>query len=175
MFKSLKLYINESADLGELIRSLDKFGYSRCRRVSIEGDYSLVGEVLVVYPVTFEYPVRIDLSGGKVKSIKNIDLMSFKNIADHKGVIILPVSTLRRTKVKKRPIEMEMGEQPIESFVDIEPGDYVVHLDYGIGKYLGVQRIRREGKIRDYFVIEYKDADKLFMENKDLHKLQRYV
>ncbi|MFQ5951971.1 MAG: transcription-repair coupling factor [Candidatus Omnitrophota bacterium] len=175
MFESIKLYIKEPADLGETVRSLDKYGYSRCRKISIEGDYSLVGEVLIIYPVTFEYPVRIDLSGGKVRSIKSIDLASFKNITGHNGVIILPVSTLRRTKVKKRPIEMELGEAPIESFVDIEPGDYVVHLDYGIGKYLGIQRIRREGKTRDYFVIEYKGGDKLYMENKELHKLQRYI
>jgi transcription-repair coupling factor (superfamily II helicase) len=175
MFESIKLYINESADVGEIIRSLDRYGYTRCRKVSIEGDYSLVGEVLIIYPVTFEYPVRIDLCEGKVRSIKSIDLVSFKNITGHKGVIILPVSAFRRTKVKKRPIEIEMGESPIESFVDIEPGDYVVHIDYGIGKYLGMQRIRREGKAKDYFVIEYKGGDKLYVENKDLHKLQRYV
>ena len=175
MFESIKLYINESVDPKEVVRFLDKYGYTRCRKVSIEGDYSLVGEVLIVYPVTFEYPVRIDLSEGKVRSIKSIDLVSFKNITGHKGIIILPVSTLRRTKVKKRPIELEMGEQPIESFVDIEPGDHIVHIDYGIGKYLGMQRIRREGKTSDYFVIEYKGGDKLYMKNKDLHKLQRYI
>ena len=175
MFESIKLYIKESADLGEIVRFLDKYGYSRCKKISIEGDYSLVGDVLVVYPVTFEYPVRIDLSGGKVRSIESIDLVSFKRITTHNGVIILPVSTLRRTKLKKRPIEMEMGEQPIESFVDIEPGDHVVHLDYGIGKYLGVQRIRREGTTKDYFVLEYKGGDKLYVEKKELHKMQRYI
>jgi transcription-repair coupling factor (superfamily II helicase) len=175
MFESIKLYISESADPERIVQLLDKYGYTRCRKVSIEGDYSLVGDILIVYPVTFEYPVRIDLSGGKVRSIKSIDVVSFKDITGHKGVIILPVSTLRRTKVKKKPLEMEMGEKPIESFVDIEPGDHVVHIDYGIGKYLGMQRMRREGKTSDYFVLEYKDGDKLYVENKDLHKLQRYV
>lgn len=175
MFESIKLYINETADPEKIVSSLDKYGYTRCRKVSIEGDFSLTGEILIIYPVTFEYPVRIDLSDGKVRSIKSVDLVSFKNITGHKGVIILPVSALRRTRVKKRPIEIEMGESPIESFVDIEPGDHVVHIDYGIGKYLGMQRIRREGKTKDYFVIEYKGGDKLYMENKELHKLQRYI
>jgi transcription-repair coupling factor (superfamily II helicase) len=175
MFESIKLYIKEPADLDEVVRSLDKYGYSRCKKISIEGDYSLVGDILVVYPVTFEYPVRIDLFGGKARSIESIDLASFKKITTHNGVIILPVSTLRRTKVKKRPMEMEMGEQPIESFVDIEPGDHVVHLDYGVGKYLGVQRIRREGVAKDYFVLEYKGGDKLYVEKKELHKMQRYI
>ncbi|MEA3489121.1 MAG: transcription-repair coupling factor [Candidatus Omnitrophota bacterium] len=173
MFKSLKLYIKENAVLDEIVRSLDSYGYSRCRKISVEGDYSLVGETLIIYPVTFEYPVRIDLSGGRVRSIENIDLVSFKKITDHNGIIILPAGMIRRTKVKKRSIEM--GELPIDSFVDIEPGDFVVHIDYGIGKYLGMQRMRRDGNFKDYFVIEYKDGDKLYMEGKDLHKLQRYI
>ncbi|MFH1552820.1 MAG: DEAD/DEAH box helicase [Candidatus Omnitrophota bacterium] len=173
MFESLKIYVKETVDLGGIVSALDKYSYSRCRKISIEGDYSLVGESLIVYPVTFEYPIRIDLSGGKVRSIKSIDLMSFKSITDHKGVIILPVGILRRTKLKKRSIDM--GEQPIDSFVDIEPGDFVVHIDYGIGKYLGIQRMRRDGSLKEYFVLEYKGGDKLYMENKDLHKLQRYI
>ncbi len=175
MFDSLKLYLNETVDSDGLVRILDGYGYSRCRKVSECGDYSLLGETVIIYPVTFEYPVRIYLSGEKVRSIKSIDLISFKRIMDHKGVIILPVSTLRRTKLKKRPLALEMGEQPIDSFVDIEPGDFVVHIDYGIGKYLGMQRIRRDGSLKDYFVIEYKGGDKLFAESKDLHKLQRYI
>jgi transcription-repair coupling factor (superfamily II helicase) len=173
MFDSLKLYINETVDLDQVVQLLDKYGYTRCRKVSTEGDYSGVGEVFVIYPVTFEYPVRVDLSGGKVRSIKSVDLATFKTITEHRGVIILPVGVLRKTRVKREP--MELAEQPINSFVDIEPGDYVVHIDYGIGKYLGMQRMRRNGSFKDYFVLEYRGGDKLYVEDKDLHKLQRYI
>jgi transcription-repair coupling factor (superfamily II helicase) len=173
MFDSIKLYINESADRDGVIADLDRYGYTRCRKISIEGDYSLVGETLTIYPATFEYPIRVDISDGKVRSIKSIDLVAYKTITDHNGVIILPVGVLRRTKVKKEP--MELGEQPIDSFVDIEPGDFVVHIDYGIGKYLGMQRMRRDGGFKEYFLIEYRGGDKLYVEKKDLHKIQRYI
>ena len=56
MFDSLKLYIKENVDTGKLVTFLDKLGYSRCRKISVLGDYSLTGEVLIIYPVTFEYP-----------------------------------------------------------------------------------------------------------------------
>ncbi|MDP8298939.1 MAG: transcription-repair coupling factor [Candidatus Tantalella remota] len=173
MFESLKIYVKEFVDIDEVVSFLDKYGYTRCRKMSLEGEYSLVGETLLIYPVTFEYPVRIDISGEKVKSIKSVDVHSFKTITDHTGVIILPVSILRKTKVKKLPIDG--GEQPIASFVDVEPGDFVVHLDYGVGRYKGIQRMRRGGSLKDYFVIEYSGGDKLYMESKDLHKLQRYI
>jgi transcription-repair coupling factor (superfamily II helicase) len=173
MFDSLKLYLKEDIDIGGITAVLDKYGYSRCRKVSEEGDYSLVGETLVVFPVTFEYPVRLDLSGGRVEAIKSVDILSFRTIAEHKGVILLPVNIIRKTGLKRRPIDAE--EAPIDSFVDIEPGDLVVHIDYGIGKYIGFKRMRRNGSMKDYFVLEYADGDRLYAENKDLHKIQRYV
>ena len=174
MFDSLKLYINEKIDQNAIVSQLDKYGYTRCRKVTSEGDYSLTGESLIIYPITFEYPIRIDLQEEKLCSIKSVDLVTFKSIGSHTGVIILPVSILRKTSVRKLPMEVE--EQPIDSFVDIEPGDYIVHIDYGIGKYLGMQRMRRSGgTLKNYFVIEYAEGDKLYIEDNDLHKLQRYI
>jgi len=173
MFDSLKLFVNEKADTEDIVRALDDQGYMRCPSVSSPGDYSVVGEILIVYPVTFEYPVRVDLSGGMVRSIKSVDTMSFKTITDHGGVIVLPAGTLKRRPLKKLP--EDMGEQPIASFVDIEPGDFVVHVDYGIGKYLGMKRMRRDGAAKDYFLLEYGGGDKLYVESADLDKLQRYI
>jgi len=173
MFDSLKLYIGLAIDIGDLVKTLETFGYSRCEKISIEGDYSLKGETFIIYPVTFEFPVRVDIFDDQVGSLKSVDLMSFKTISEHAALIILPVSTLRRTRVKKQPLDL--GEQPIESFVDIEPGDYIVHIDYGIGKYLGMQRIRKDGGMRDFFVVEFKGGDRLYVESRDLHKIQRYI
>jgi transcription-repair coupling factor (superfamily II helicase) len=173
MFDSIKFYVNETIDTEEVVRVLDKFGYTRCKRISAEGDFSLVGETLIIYPVTFEYPVRIDIYSSRIKSIKSVDVMSFKSITDHGVAIVLPVTTLRRTKIKKRPVEL--GERPINSFLDIEPGDYVVHLDHGIGKYLGIQRMRHGESMDDFFVLEYRGGDRLYVRSGDLHKMQRYV
>jgi len=175
MFNSLKFHIGAKVDLNSVIMSLSEYGYSRCRKISSPGDYSAVGDILIIYPVTFEYPVRLDFSGGEVCSIKSIDVFSYKTITGHSGVIILPVGALKRKKVKTSLEGPQLGENPISSFVDIEPGDYVVHIDYGVGKYLGMRGMRRGEKLKEYFELEFKDNDKLYVEENDLHKLQRYV
>ncbi len=49
-------------------------------------------------------------------------------------------------------------EQPFFSSFDIKPGDLVVHSRYGIGKYLGMEKVFLDGTYRDYLVLEYADG-----------------
>lgn len=171
---SLKLYKGADADPAKMTRTLVRLGYDGVDRVQEAGDFSLKGDVLTLYPATFEYPVRVDLSFGKVNSIKSVDPLFFKTIEEHRAMIVLPSDILRKHKVKK-PLALEGVEQPIESFVDIEPGDLIVHIDHGIGKYLGMRKLKRSGEKKDFFVLEYKGGDKLYLESTQLDKIQRYI
>jgi transcription-repair coupling factor (superfamily II helicase) len=63
----------------------------------------------------------------------------------------------------------------LKSFGDLNEGDYVVHTDFGIGAYRGLQKIT-VGKIEnDFLVIEYQDGDKLYLPVNTLDKIQRYL
>lgn len=173
MVESIKLFSGEPCDIEGIGSFLEEHGYTRVKKVSCEGDYSLVGETLVVFPVTFEYPVRLDISEGVILSIKSVELDSLRTIDEHNGVVILPLTVLRRSGLKRAVLSGE--DMPIDSFVDIEPGDTVVHIDHGIGRYVGLQRMRRGGVLKDYLVLEYEGGDRLYVERKDLNKIQRYV
>ena len=48
----------------------------------------------------------------------------------------------------------------IESFIELTPGDYVVHTNYGIGKFIGIERLIVLGLERDYICIEYAADEK---------------
>ncbi|MHB8136839.1 MAG: transcription-repair coupling factor [Smithellaceae bacterium] len=63
----------------------------------------------------------------------------------------------------------------LKSFGDLKEGDFVVHTDFGIGIYRGLQKIT-VGKIEnDFLVIEYLDSDKLYLPVNSLEKIQRYL
>ena len=173
MVESLKLLVNEPGSAGEVVSFLEKHGYTRVKKVSEEGDYSVIGETFIIFPVTFEYPVRLDIEDEVVRSIKSVDLVSFRTIESHNGVVILPLTVLRRSGLKRVPASGE--DMPIDSFVDIEPGDPVVHIDHGIARYKGLQRMRRGGGLKDYLVLEFAGGDRLYLEKKELHKIQRYI
>jgi transcription-repair coupling factor (superfamily II helicase) len=63
----------------------------------------------------------------------------------------------------------------LKSFGDLKEGDFVVHTDFGIGVYRGLQKIT-VGKIEnDFLVIEYLEGDKLYLPVNSLEKIQRYL
>lgn len=174
MFEALKIYKGQELDLEDTYRALTQFGYTRVGGIAEEGDFSVKGENLFIFPATFEYPIRIELSGDKAVGIKTIAIPSFRAISEHKMVIVLPVKGMLR-KRKYRPSATPRTSDPIDSFVDIEPNDYIVHTDYGIGRYLGIKRLKAKEEFGDHLVIEYKEGDKLYVPFRDLDKVQKYI
>ena len=174
MFEALKIYKGQAIDLEETYRTLTEFGYKRVGAITEEGDFSGKGENIFVFPATFDYPIRIELFHNKVEGVKTIDPVSYKTISEHEMVIVLPIKGMLR-KRKYRPRKIRKETDPIDTFVDIEPSDYVVHVDYGIGKYLGLERIKTKTGAEDHLVVEYKDGDRLCVPFDDLNKIQKYI
>jgi len=65
------------------------------------------------------------------------------------------------------------GEK-IEDYTLLVPGDYVVHIDYGIGKFTGLEKIKFEGVEYECIRVEYKDGN-VFVPIHNLHKVERFV
>lgn len=75
---------------------------------------------------------------------------------------------------KRQKISADAGER-IRHFSDIKPGDYVVHVESGIGKYLGVETLELDGVRKDFLNIQYGGADKLFVPVEQVQYLQKYI
>ncbi|MDR0710653.1 MAG: transcription-repair coupling factor, partial [Spirochaetaceae bacterium] len=63
----------------------------------------------------------------------------------------------------------------IDTFVELNPGDYVVHVNYGIGLFKGIERIRALGHERDYVKIEYLGDEVVFVPIEQVNMVQRYI
>ncbi len=59
-------------------------------------------------------------------------------------------------------------------FQDLESGDLVVHTDYGIGVFHGLQKVEVDGKSREFIEILYRDDDKLLVPVEDLNLVQKF-
>ncbi len=58
---------------------------------------------------------------------------------------------------------------------ELEAGDYVVHQNYGIGKYLGIETVELHDVKNDYLVLEYSDNSKLKIPVENIYVLEKYV
>jgi len=63
----------------------------------------------------------------------------------------------------------------IDTFVELNPGDYVVHVNWGIGKFLGIERVKSLGNERDYIKLQYADEEFAFVPIEQVNLVQRYI
>ncbi len=80
----------------------------------------------------------------------------------------------RSHRVLRRGALATVGERLTEDF-DLEPGELVVHVDYGIGRYLGTTEIEVDGRKSEVFSVEYDGGAKLHIPVDHAHLLSRYV
>ena len=62
----------------------------------------------------------------------------------------------------------------IEELNNLHPGDYVVHVDHGIGRFGGLEKIEVNGKTQEAIRLVYKDNDILYVNIHSLHKISKY-
>ncbi len=76
-----------------------------------------------------------------------------------------------RPKIKRRK---HKGGISFKELKDLNIGDYVVHVDYGIGKFAGFKNIQVKETEQEVVVLRYKDDSVLYVNVSSLHKLQKY-
>ncbi len=62
----------------------------------------------------------------------------------------------------------------IKDLIQLKPGDYVVHIDHGIGRFAGLHTIEINGKKQEVIKLLYKNNDVLFVNIHNLYRLSRY-
>jgi len=113
--------------------------------------------------------------------LKNVNL-SILITPLHEGVEIIPTKTLLLSdheifgkSYRKKKQFKKKASRPIDSFLDLKIGDYVVHLNHGIGTFTKIERMSAGGVERDFLHIEYADGDKLYVPLDQITMVQKYI
>lgn len=80
----------------------------------------------------------------------------------------------QRTKTRKTRRAPPSGAF-VSDLAELRPGDFVVHIDHGIGKYHGIVRIPVNGVDSDFLHLEYKNGDKLYLPVHRLRLIQKFA
>lgn len=99
-FKSHYINIDENSEvnLNELIERLIKMHYDRVDFVEAKGQFSIRGSIFDIYPVNFKNPVRIELFGDDVDSIRSFDINSQRSVEKLQSVELIPAKEMVLSK-----------------------------------------------------------------------------
>lgn len=76
-----------------------------------------------------------------------------------------------RPKIRRKRVR---GGISFKELKDLNIGDYVVHVDYGIGKFAGFKKIEVRNAVQEAAVIRYREDSILYVNVSSLHKIQKY-
>ena len=96
-------------------------------------------------------------------------------IPEAKIIFIQENEIFGRRKHVPKSLQKGVKSAVIDTFVDLAPGDYVVHVNYGIGLFKGIQRVKAGGNERDYIKLEYADEEFAFVPIEQVNLVQRYI
>jgi len=76
---------------------------------------------------------------------------------------------------KPRREKKDSSRQKLQSYTDLTPGDLVVHVHHGIGRFVGMQRMSVDGVEKDYIKIAYAGSDSLYVPATALDLVSKYI
>ncbi len=107
-------------------------------------------------------------------SISEDEISGGFSVATEKLTVLCEHEIFGRRKLVTNTLH-KVQSSPLDSFVDLSHGDYVVHINYGIGRFDKIDRVNMSGKERDYIKIEFGDKEILFVPIEQANLIQRYI
>ncbi|MFH1780815.1 MAG: helicase-related protein [Candidatus Nealsonbacteria bacterium] len=156
---TLLLQQNQEINFSQVLRKLDEMGYEKVQTIGEPGEFSRQGGTIDIFPINAMNAFRIDFDNNQIENIEP-----------------LPIAIANEQETKER-IKRKLKRQKLYSQLEtLKPGDYLVHLDHGIGLFKGSRTpFINEGNPTHYYILEYAQGDKLYIPVGLERKLSRYV
>ncbi|MDD5433162.1 MAG: helicase-related protein, partial [Candidatus Pacebacteria bacterium] len=168
---TLFLETNQKINISEILRKIDEMGYEKVFKVAEPGEFSQIGGILEIFPINSQSAWRLDFLGNTIEAIEK-----------------LPIEVVNEESAKNLLKKKLKSQKIFSDLRGLKPGDYLVHLDHGIGRFIGIanfkfQILNFKSNLNDkiskqkkqYYALEYAVGDKLYVPIGLERKLTRYV
>jgi transcription-repair coupling factor (superfamily II helicase) len=75
----------------------------------------------------------------------------------------------------RRHVRKVIASRPVDSFLDLQVGDYVVHVAHGIAKFTGIQTINKDGRSEEYLTLRFAENATLHVPASRINLIQKYI
>jgi transcription-repair coupling factor (superfamily II helicase) len=130
-------------------------------------------EILRNYDVTL--PILSSMSTDRKTKEWGIVIGPLRRGFRTKEIIVLTEEDIVGPKKRTVKQKWDGADEFLSSFKDLSVGDYVVHIENGIGVYKGIKKLKVDGCEKDFLLIEYQDDDRLYVPVDSLELVQKYI
>ncbi|PIQ85871.1 MAG: transcription-repair coupling factor [Candidatus Omnitrophica bacterium CG11_big_fil_rev_8_21_14_0_20_45_26] len=174
MEKLYKVVQGQTIEKDAFLAQLQALKYQEERSVEAPGEFAHRGAIVDIYPISYRAPIRIHFHFNTIESIRDFSPTDGKSLTAFEELFLLPVTGPFLKRSHRLRDQFETFE-PLTELHDIRRGDYVVHFDYGVGKFLGSKMIEVTGTPKRHLAIEYADKEILYIPADAAVSLERYI
>jgi transcription-repair coupling factor (superfamily II helicase) len=95
--------------------------------------------------------------------------------ATHRPLALLGHHELFHRYEQRRHVKRVIAARPVDSFLDLKEGDYVVHVAHGIARFTGMHTMTKEGKSEEYLTLRFADSAVLHVPAARINLIQKYI
>ena len=175
-FSSAPAYHGKLDDFVEEAETLADEGH---RVVAVTSVPKRLGEILGEYEVSAELPESLDAlpSPGSITVLQSQGAGLSEGYAlsvDGRKLVVLGDNEIFGVAKHRRTARRRSASR--DAFLsELSPGDYVVHVEHGIGRFVGTGRSPRDEGDREYLIVRYADGDELYVPVDHLDRVSSYI
>lgn len=143
------LRLNQKITFNALLKKLDELAYKKVFFINRPLEYAVRGSVIDIFAINYIKPLRLDFFGDKISQLTFIEKTILPNLEDIEEYITFDKRLLAGLKI----------------------GDYLVHLDHGVGIFKGIETLNHA----KYYALSYAHEDRLLVPVDKIEKLTPYI
>ncbi len=89
--------------------------------------------------------------------------------------LLLTAREIFNRQVLRRARRREAAARPIQSFLELSPGDFVVHLAHGVARFRGTETLVKEGVLQEFLAVEFRDSVTVYVPVSKIDLVQKYI
>ncbi len=172
----LDFYVEDVVDLPGIAARLTEMGYEKVTQVEGMGEFAIRGGIIDIFPLTEENPIRMELFGDELDSIRSFDLLSQRSIENLENIRIYPANEVLITEelalagMKKMEREAKRQEELLRKEMHIEEAHRIkTYMEETRDRILEFQERSSLGALLPYFynettsLLEYFDDDTIII------------
>ncbi|MBH37956.1 transcription-repair coupling factor [bacterium] len=169
--KKLVLSLDQTYSQHKIIKQLVTLNYTRTKLVLEVGDVAIRGDIMDIFPAESSHPIRLEFD---LDTVSRIHYFSTHTQRVTKPLQKATIITFDTTLHKPKGINLNESYIDHKIIENLFENDYVIHEEYGLGKFKGLRYKTFRNTQGEYIILEYKKGDTLYIPINQINRIHKY-